>query len=116
MTSKYERTIIQLVDTIGRVDENVKNLKEEALPAINQHLCTINGRCAEHSKVITQLTERSGDHTEDIKELKEAAKNMAILNILKKKWFWAVVIVIILIALGGTGVIDVQTLLLQLLQ
>lgn len=116
MTSKYEKTIIQLVDTIGRVDENVQNLKEDAIPAINKHLCTINGRCEEHSKIIIQLTERSRDHTEDITELKEQAKNMAILNILKKKWFWVVVVIIILIALGGTGVIDVQTLLLQLLQ
>ena len=54
-------------------------------------------------------------YTEDIKELKELKKNMTMLSILKKKWFWVVVVVIILIALGGTGVIDVQTILMQLL-
>lgn len=115
MTSKYEKTIIQLVDTIGRVDQNVKNLKEEAIPAINQHLCTINGRCAEHSKVITQLTERSGDHTEDIKELKEVTKNMAILNILKKKWLWVIFVIIVLSILGLGGAINVQELLVKIL-
>lgn len=119
--SKYEKAINDLAVVVGRIDQRTKDMKDRLydengdIPKIEQHLGEINGLVAEHSRNIIQLTERSGDHTEDIRELKERTGNMAILNIIKKKWFWVVVIIIILIVLGGTGVIDVQTLLLQLL-
>lgn len=121
MTSKYAQAITDLAVVVGRIDQTTKDMKDRLydengdIPKIEQHLGEINGLVTEHSKNIIQLTERSRDHTEDIKELKERTGNMALLNILKKKWFYVVVIIIILIALGGTGVIDVQALLLQLL-
>ena len=95
--SKYEKAINDLAVVVGRIDQRTKDMKDRLyddngdIPKIEQHLCEINGRCLEHSNTITKLTERSGDHTEDIKEnkeniekIKEKTDNMVMLNILKK--------------------------------
>lgn len=47
MTSKYEKTILQIVDTVGRVDERTQKIFETQAEQ-SRHLAMINGSLQKH--------------------------------------------------------------------
>lgn len=93
MASKYEQKINQMAETLARIDERIIGLlnrlydKDGDIPHITEHLKAINGRCSEHDHRINQNT--------------TSIKNNP-LTFLGKKWFWAIVAIVVLFALGCT--------------
>ena len=109
--TKYEQKIDAIGQTVARIDEKLVGLsnrlydRQGDIPAIVKHLEKING---------TNYTQQQGIelNTRDIKEL----KSWSIKTMLKKKWFWVIIVILVLSALGLSGSINIQELLLNILK
>ena len=107
MTTKYEQKIDAIGQTVARIDERQIALsnrlydKQGDIPRMLKHLETINSTNYEQQVQI--------DHnTTAIKELNKGR----LPEMLKSKWFWVLVVIVILALLGLSGTIDIQELLL----
>lgn len=106
MTSRYEQKINAIGETVGRIDERQIALsnrlydKDGDIPKIVNHLDELNGAVrSNEEKILNQEVKMKGFP----------------YNVFSKKWFWVIIVIIILSILGLSNSINIQELLIKVL-